>query len=80
MTICDINGDNHPDIFISGTIKLANGIGNALVLGNPGDGTYTLDNQHPLSNIIGVNTALWGDINNDGIVDVYLCRRGPNQR
>jgi Flp pilus assembly protein TadD len=79
VTICDINGDLQPDIFISGAIKLANGIGNALLLGNPGDGTYTMDSQHPLSKVIGVNAALWGDINNDGFVDVYLCRRGPNQ-
>ncbi|NNM00531.1 MAG: VCBS repeat-containing protein, partial [Gammaproteobacteria bacterium] len=26
-----------------------------------------------------VNAALWGDFDNDGLVDVYLCRRGPNQ-
>jgi tetratricopeptide (TPR) repeat protein len=79
VTICDINGDLHPDIFISGAIDLPNGIGNALLLANPGDGSYTLGSQHPLSKVIGVNAALWGDINNDGFVDVYLCRRGPNQ-
>jgi len=79
VTICDINGDFHPDIFISGAIKLPDGIGNALLLANPGDETYTLDSQHPLSKVIGVNAALWGDINNDGFVDVYLCRRGQNQ-
>ncbi|NIM13172.1 MAG: tetratricopeptide repeat protein [Candidatus Aminicenantes bacterium] len=79
VTICDIDGNNHPDIFIPGAITLPNGIGNALFRGNPGDGTYTLDSRHPLSGVIGVNAALWGDINNDGFVDVYLCRRGPNQ-
>jgi Tfp pilus assembly protein PilF len=79
VTVCDINGDNHPDIFISGAITLPKGIGNAVLLGNPGDGTYTLDRGHPLSGVTGVNAALWGDINNDGFVDVYLCRRGPNQ-
>jgi hypothetical protein len=79
VTICDMNGDLHPDIFISGAIKPGNGVGNAVLLANPGDGTYTLDSQHALSDIIGVNAALWGDVNNDGFVDVCLCRRGPNQ-
>jgi len=79
VTICDINGDHYPDIFISGAIRLAEGVGNAVLLGNPGDGTYTLDNQHPLAGITGVNAVLWGDIDNDGNVDAYLCCRGLNR-
>ncbi len=34
---------------------------------------------HPLSGIEDVHTALWGDIDNDGLTDVYLLRDGPNQ-
>jgi len=79
ITVCDVNGDNHPDIFIPGAITLPDGVGNALLIGNPGNGTFTLDREHPLANVIGVNAALWGDIDNDGFVDVYLCRKGENR-
>jgi hypothetical protein len=26
-----------------------------------------------------VNAALWGDIDNDGLLNVYLCQHGTNQ-
>ena len=35
--------------------------------------------NHPLAAISDVNAALWGDYDNDGLVDIYLCRRGENQ-
>ncbi len=79
ITICDINSDKYPDIFITGAIKVTGGIGNALLMGNPGDMKYTLDIKHPLTQVTNVNAALWGDLNDDGIVDVYLCRQGPNR-
>jgi Tfp pilus assembly protein PilF len=79
VTVCDIDGDDYPDIFISGAVNVSHGIGNAVLLGKRGEGEHTIDGKHPLSGVTGVNAALWGDINNDGQVDVYLCRRGPNQ-
>ena len=78
ITICDINGDGSPDIFIPGAIEVPAGIGNALLLGNPA-GKYTIDTGHPLAGVTAVNAALWGDVNNDGFVDVYLCRHGANR-
>ncbi len=77
ITICDMNGDQQPDVFISRALKTANGFGNAVLKGN--NGAYTLDRKHPLAGITGVNAALWGDIDGDGRVDVYLCRRDGNQ-
>ncbi|MCP4217073.1 MAG: hypothetical protein GY765_20665, partial [bacterium] len=74
---CPINGDNYGDIFIPGALELANGTGNAVLTGGS-DGNYTLVKDHPLAAIDGVNAALWGDIDNNGTVDVYLCRKGPN--
>ncbi|MCP5051968.1 MAG: hypothetical protein GY940_32670 [bacterium] len=79
ITICDINNDNHPDLFITRAVMINGGIGNALLIHNPVDHTYAPDLTHPLALVTKVNTALWGDLNDDGLVDVYLCRRGPNQ-
>ena len=35
--------------------------------------------EHPLSRVSRVNAALWGDIDNDGLTDVYFLRDGENQ-
>ena len=42
-------------------------------------GGYRVDRAHPLAAVSDVNAVLWGDYDNDGLVDAYLCRRGPNQ-
>ena len=39
----------------------------------------SLDTSHPLAAVPDVYAALWGDFDNDGLTDVYLCRRGSNQ-
>ncbi|GIT28438.1 MAG: hypothetical protein Ct9H300mP1_04840 [Planctomycetaceae bacterium] len=40
---------------------------------------FSLAKDHPLAAVPDVVAPLWGDFDNDGLVDVYLCRRGPNQ-
>ena len=72
-TACDVNGDGRIDLFLAGALQT----GNAVVLG--GSDGYTLDTTHPLAGVRGVNTVLWGDYDNDGLTDAYLCRKGPNQ-
>jgi len=79
ISVCDVNGDGYPDIFISGAVKMGQDVGNALLWGNPGDGSFLPARGHPLARVADVNAALWGDLNQDGITDVYLCRKGPNQ-
>jgi hypothetical protein len=79
VTICDIDGNNTSDIFITGSTEKAGGNGNVLLLAGPDGKEYVADEKNPLASVTGVNSALWGDIDGDGRVDVYLCRRGPNQ-
>ncbi|MEE8153826.1 MAG: FG-GAP-like repeat-containing protein, partial [Phycisphaerales bacterium] len=77
ITACDINGDGLLDIFIADALREGE-VRNA-VIGNQGDGRFVLDGQHTLATVSNVRAALWGDFDNDGLTDVYLCRRGANQ-
>ena len=74
LTSCDINADGRQDLFVTGAVTGRN----AVLIGQDG-GSFTHDDQHPLAAIRDVRAALWGDFDNDGLVDVYLCCAGPNQ-
>lgn len=73
MTVADANGDGVLDLYIAQTAN-----GSLLVTGGA-DGTFTMQAQHALSGIANVRAALWGDVDNDGLLDAYLLRDGPNQ-
>ena len=75
LTTADVNGDGHQDLFVAGGSE---GAANTLLLGDERGG-FRLVAEHPLLHLPGVNAALWGDYDNDGLVDVYLLRKGPNQ-
>ena len=75
LTTVDINGDGHLDLFVA---CAGDGNDNSLLLGDESGG-YTPVTGHPLLRVPDVNAALWGDYDNDGLVDVYLLRSGPNQ-
>jgi tetratricopeptide (TPR) repeat protein len=77
LTVADINGDGYPDLFIAGRAVSA-GEYNAVLLGQA-DGGFRPASDHPLTKIPLVNAALWGDYDNDGRTDVYLCRKGENR-
>jgi len=77
ITAVDINNDDNLDLYLAGVLqgdKLHN-----LVLLNQPDNTFTAVTEHPLASVPDVNAAVWGDFDNDGLTDVYLCRRGANQ-
>jgi Tfp pilus assembly protein PilF len=78
VTAADIDGDGLVDLFIAGAIDDRGSTRNAVWI-NHGSSGFVLDITHPLAAVPGVTAALWGDYDNDGLVDVYLCRRGPNQ-
>jgi len=77
LTACDLDGDGGLDFFIAGSVSRSSGGPNTLLMGSASDGLVVTD--HPLAMVAGVNTALWGDVDNDGRNDVYLCRKGPNE-
>jgi Tfp pilus assembly protein PilF len=78
ITAADIDGDGTIDLFIAGAIDDQGATRNAVLL-NHGAAGFALDTNHPLAAVPGVNAALWGDYDNDGLTDVYLCRRGSSQ-
>lgn len=72
MTTADIDGDGDQDLFLTSPA------GPSVVAAGE-NGRYAQDESHPLAQTAGVVAALWGDVDNDGRIDVYLCRHGPNQ-
>ncbi|HEY7285755.1 MAG TPA: FG-GAP-like repeat-containing protein [Vicinamibacterales bacterium] len=78
ITAADIDGDGRIDLFVAGAIDDGGRTKNAVLLNRGADG-FQLDPDHTLAQITDVNAALWGDYDNDGLLDVYLCRRGANQ-
>jgi len=78
ITTADIDGDGQLDIFVAGAIDDHGTTKNAILI-NRGQAGFALDSAHPLASVSNVLAALWGDYDNDGLIDVYLCRDGANQ-
>ena len=78
ITCCDMDNDGDIDLFLANSIERDGKLVSMIVRQQP-SGQFKVEPDHALSSITGVNAALWGDFDNDGFVDVYLCRDGFNQ-
>ena len=78
ITLADVNGDALSDIYIANAFADSKlGSRNAILLSEGQE--FKLEVGHPLAMADNVNTVLWGDYDNDGETDAYLCCRGANQ-
>jgi tetratricopeptide (TPR) repeat protein len=75
ITTVDIDGDGRLDLFCAAA--RADG-GNVLLRALEGDAAFEVVDV-PFAATTNVRAALWGDVDNDGLVDVYLCRDGTNE-
>ncbi len=66
VSAVDIDGDGNQDLMVTG------GDAPRVLLGD-GAGSFAAASDHPLSTAIGARAALWGDVDDDGLVDVVLC-------
>ena len=73
LTVVDLDGSGDLNLFVAG----GPGQGNAVIAQHQGE--FQLLPDHPLVAVDSVNAALWGDFENRGVVDVLLCRDGPNR-
>jgi tetratricopeptide (TPR) repeat protein len=74
LTVADIDADGRLDLFLAGGADAPS----AVLLQAEG-GRFSPAEDHPLSGHEGVMAAAWGDIDNDGRVDVFLCGAGAGQ-
>ncbi len=72
LSVADIDGDGATDLFAANAVTGPRP--NLVVLA--AQDTTTRDLTHPLAGIPGVRAALWGDIDDDGLLDVVLLRAG----
>ncbi len=70
ITVADLDGDDTLDLFLAGAID--GPAPNAVVMKR--GQRYALDRAHPLARVGNVRAALWGDLDDDGLIDVVLCR------
>nr|VFK38243.1 MAG: Repeat domain-containing protein [Candidatus Kentron sp. SD]VFK44319.1 MAG: Repeat domain-containing protein [Candidatus Kentron sp. SD] len=77
MTVVDLEQDGNPNLFVAG-VSGEKGQHNLLLTATQ-TGEFAARYDTPLTRVPDVNGALWGDFDNDGHTDVYLCRRGENQ-
>ncbi|MFK7960335.1 MAG: FG-GAP-like repeat-containing protein [Phycisphaerales bacterium] len=83
-SVADLNGDGQLDVVIPRALRPGGGGAadsgptNAVLLA-AGDGTWSLATGHPLASSAGVRGVLFGDVNDDGLVDAFFLRDAADQ-
>lgn len=77
-TAADLDSDGVVDLVLLPGMTLDGQGEGTVVAVRADDGAFRVEADHPLAGIRRVRTALWGDCDDDGLLDVYLCRRGGN--
>lgn len=77
INAADVDGDSRVDLFFAGR-GTRPGTFNTL-LSDPGGAEDSAVAGFPPTNVDHVNASVWGDIDNDGLIDVYLLRNGGNR-
>lgn len=72
----DYNNDSHPDLFVATWWNEQN-----LLYSNNGNSTFTFENGSiPSQEKSYSETASWGDVNNDGYLDLFVCNSGGSRQ
>jgi hypothetical protein len=72
----DFDNDGNPDLFVANWYNQNN-----LLYKNNGDGTFELLSSSIVASDGGYSEAgSWGDYNNDGFIDLYVCNSEGNRR
>lgn len=72
LTTVDLDGSGQQEVVVTGGV----GQGNSVWVQS--DGSWS-DVVHPISTIEDVMAVAWADVDNQGTLNAYLCRNGPNQ-
>lgn len=73
LTAVDLDGNGLLDLYVAG------GSGQPGRILRQGPDGFEIDADHQLARIENVTAAGWGDMDNNGQIDVYLCRGSDNQ-
>jgi tetratricopeptide (TPR) repeat protein len=73
ITAADIDADGKTDLFLTNALLVDGQLRNAVLLAR--EKGFEIQPNHLLAGVADVNAVLWGDFDNDGLVDVYFCRK-----
>ncbi len=81
VTLCDADGDEHLDLLVTSASAGNETPRQQLLMGSDraGERFQPAQKEIPWTMSDRVLAAAWGDYDNDGHVDLYLCRQGPNE-